>query len=286
MQYPLHGLTAFNPSILKKGIIIMHADTLLLSPPLEPKPVRRPHPNLILHCGARLATLDEVARVRTPSPTATWQPIPHASLIRTVEQTLAATKLRIGTVAHSLDAEGNRYFGLMEIMGRSSSQDYCWVLGLRNSHDKTFPAGIVAGATVFCCDNLSFSGEVKFARKHTRFIVRDLPQITERAVGRLMAKWHDQDKRISAYKETDIDDANAHDLVIRATDVGVCSNRLIPSVLHEWRKPRHEVFENRNVWSLFNAFTESLKEGNLAELPKRTEALHGLLDTHVGLGLN
>jgi len=37
------------------------------------------------------------------------------------------------------------------------------------------------------------------------------------------------------------------------------------------------------VWSLFNAFTESLKDGSLAELPKRTEALHGLLDSHVGL---
>jgi hypothetical protein len=132
----------------------------------------------------------------------------------------------------------------------------------------------------------SFSGEVKFARKHTRFIVRDLPQITERAIGQLMAKWHDQDKRITAYKEADIKDDIAHDLIIRATDVGVCSNRYIPSVLHEWREPRHEPFQPRNVWSLFNAFTESLKEGNLAELPKRTEALHGLLDTHVGLGLS
>ena len=73
------------------------------------------------------------------------------------------------------------------------------------------------------------------------------------------------------------------DLIIRATDVGVCSNRLIPEVLHEWREPRHDAFEGRNVWSLFNAFTESLKDGNLAELPKRTEALHGLLDTQVGL---
>jgi hypothetical protein len=45
------------------------------------------------------------------------------------------------------------------------------------------------------------------------------------------------------------------------------------------------VFEQRNVWSLFNAFTEALKEGNLAELPKRTEALHGLLDNQVGLAL-
>jgi len=43
-----------------------------------------------------------------------------------------------------------------------------------------------------------------------------------------------------------------------------------------------DTFQSRNVWSLFNAFTEALK-GNLIELPRRTEALHGLLDTHVGL---
>ena len=66
-------------------------------------------------------------------------------------------------------------------------------------------------------------------------------------------------------------------------NMGVCSNRLIPSVLHEWREPRHHEFEKRDVWSLFNSFTEALKEGNLNELPKRTEALHGLLDVSVGL---
>ena len=35
--------------------------------------------------------------------------------------------------------------------------------------------------------------------------------------------------------------------------------------------------------SLFNSFAESLIYGNLAELPKRREALHGLQDTHVEL---
>jgi hypothetical protein len=54
-------------------------------------------------------------------------------------------------------------------------------------------------------------------------------------------------------------------------------------VLHKWREPRRDGFEARSVWSLFNAFTESLKDGNLAELPKRTEALHGLRDTHICL---
>jgi hypothetical protein len=72
-------------------------------------------------------------------------------------------------------------------------------------------------------------------------------------------------------------------LMIRACDVGVCSNRLIPQVLHEWREPKHQAFEARYTWSLFNSLTEALKEGNLTELPKRTEALHGLLDVAVGL---
>jgi len=252
----------------------------LLDPP--PVPTRK-HPNLILHCGAHAVELKQVSKVRTPKATDSWQPIPHHQLLETVTRTLSATKLTIGTQAHSLTHDGMRYFGLMEIHGQKQSDDYTWVLGLRNSHDKTFPAGIVAGASVFVCDNLSFSGEVKFARKHTRFINRDLPQLTERAVGMLMAKWHDQDKRIAAYKEADLDDVQAHDLIIRACDVGVCSNRLIPSVLHEWREPRHQEFEERDVWSLFNAFTEALKDGSLADLPKKTEALHGLLDVAVGL---
>lgn len=265
--------------------------SIIPEPAVVLPPARR-SPNLILHCGAQAATLDEVQSVHTPGFTDTWMPIPHMTLIQTVEKALQANGLTIGNQVHSLSHEGQRYFGLMEISNLSavsntcSNSDYCWVLGLRNSHDKTFPAGIVAGATVFVCDNLSFSGEVKFARRHTRFIARDLPQITSRAVGQLMGKWHNQDQRIEAYKQAMLNDRAAHDLVIRATDAGVCSNRLIPTVLHEWREPRHDVFKPRNAWSLFNSFTEALKSGNLAELPKRTEALHGLLDNHVGLGLN
>ena len=191
--------------------------------------------------------------------------------------------LVIGSQAHALSHAGDRYFGLLAVEGRATDPDYCWVLGLRNSHDKTFPCGIAAGASVFVCDNLSFSGEVKLVRKHTRFIGRDLPFIVERAVGQLLQKWHDQDTRIAAYRTYELTDKDAHDIVVRATDVGACSNRLLPAVLHEWRQPRHEAFQPRNVWSLFNAFTEAFKDGDLAVLPKRTEALHALMDSQVGL---
>ncbi len=249
----------------------------------QPKLIsQRRHPNLLIHCGGRAVNREEVMDVTTPWPTDTWTPIAHIALIAHVEQTIQANGLVIGAQAHSLSHDGARYFGLMEIQRSEFDQDYCWVLGIRNSHDKTFPAGIVAGAQIFVCDNLSFSGEVKLARKHTRFITRDLPRLTQSAVGRLMDHWYHQDTRFAAYQQTDIDDRTAHDLVVRACDVGVVPNRTIPAVLHEWREPRHEEFQPRTVWSLFNAFTEALK-GNLIELPRRTEALHGLLDSHVGM---
>jgi len=255
---------------------------------LNPQPQVQPHgsghrrPNLLLHCGGRAVEREEVMDIPTPWPTDTWTPIAHIELITHVEQTLRTNGLVIGNQAHSLSHGGDRYFGLMEVRHSESDQDYCWVLGIRNSHDKTFPAGIVAGAQILVCDNLSFSGEVKLTRKHTRFITRDLPRLVQSAVGRLMDRWHHQDTRFATYKLADIDDRTAHDLVIRACDVGVVPNRTIPEVLHEWREPRHEEFQPRTVWSLFNAFTEALK-GNLVELPRRTEALHGLLDNHVGL---
>ena len=246
---------------------------------LQPQPR---HANLLLHCGANAVDREIIGSTPTPEPTVTWTPLPHMALIEEVEQVLHCNRLSIVNEAHSLTHDGLRYFGLMEIKNCVIRRDYAWVLGLRNSHDKSFPAGIVAGANVFVCDNLSFSGEIKIARKHTRFILRDLPFLTERAIGRLMERWHHQDQRISAYKGKNLPDSSAHDLIIRSTDVRACTPRQIPAILKEWRNPRHEEFQERTLWTLFNSFTEVLK-GNLNELPRRTEALHGLLDSAVGL---
>src|SRR5438477_98341 len=160
-------------------------------------------------------------------------------LIKRVRSTLATTKLTIGHQAHSLTHDGARYFGLMEIQSRKASEDYCWVLGLRNSHDKRFPAGIVAGASVFVCDNLSFSGEVKLARKHTVYVERDLPQLVGRAIGRLADLRDRQEQRFTAYKRREVTDAEAHDLLIRAVDARVLPVTKLPDVLGEWREPRH-----------------------------------------------
>ena len=73
--------------------------------------------------------------------------------------------------------------------------------------------------------------EVTIARRHTRFIERDLPRIVHTAVGRLADMRGQQDERIRTYKETELTDPAAHDLVIRAVDANVLPVTQVPAVL-------------------------------------------------------
>lgn len=243
--------------------------------------------NLVLHCGARHVERRAVELAATPPPTETWVPIAHHRLLDQVESTLTGSGLRIVNQAHALWQEGSRYFGLLEVENGETHADYGLVIGLRNSHDKSFPAAIALGSAVFICDNLAFSGEVTIARRHTRFIERDLPRVVHTAVGRLADLRGQQDERIATYQATELDDRTVHDLVIRAIDAQVLPVTQVPAVLQEWRTPSFTEFAEAGptAWRLFNAFTECWKGRNLAALPRRSQTLHGLLDTACSLAV-
>ena len=222
--------------------------------------------------------------VPTPRGTSTWFPLAHRALLGEVQNQLKTAGFSIGRESHALSHEGRRYFGVMEVKQPGQSErDYAWVVGLRNSHDKSFPAGLVAGTSVFTCDNLAFSGEVKISRKHTRFAHRDLRHLTARAVGRLGDRFQSLDRRIDAYRHTPVANEMAHDLVIRAVDCAAITPTQIADVIYEWRESAHREFRPRNLWSLFNAFTEIYKGHNPSLTLARSQALHGLFDGLVGI---
>ena len=239
--------------------------------------------NLLLHCGSAKATRDQVFNTPTPAATETWQPISHSSLLNQVEKSLGGSGLSIVEEAHGLSHDGQRYFGLLQV-GKldESNTEYAFVVGLRNSHDKRFPAGLAVGSSVFCCDNLSFSSEIVIGRKHTTYIERDLPGITARAIGQLADQWGLQDNRFTAYKARELNDKDANDLTIRLLDARAIRTTQIPYLLKEWRHPRHAEFSEagKTAWRYFNAVTQSNQDvgAGIWNTPLRTRALHGILD--------
>ena len=259
--------------------------------------------NLILHCGSSEASREQIAEVTTPAATASFQPVSHHEFLAQVEASLGGSNYGIVNETHALSRNGQRYFGLLQIANQpkprleagqwgqsgviyEAEADYGFVVGLRNSHDHAYSASLAIGASVFVCDNLSFHGEVQLARKHTRFIARDLPGLAARAVGLLGSRWSNQEERFQAYKNHELGDKDAHDLLIRALDARAVTGQQIPHVLREWRTPRHPEFAaaGKTAWRLFNSVTEIAKEtGGIWNLPQRTNALHGLLDQACGI---
>lgn len=242
---------------------------------------------LMLHTGAQSVTREELEKVVTPQAEGKWHPIPHSFLLSEVEKQLTQAGFTISEESHGLTKDGDRWFGLLELSGNDiGADDFSIVAGVRNSNDKKFPASVALGAKVFVCDNLSFTGEVKLARRHTINIVRDLPELISRAIGKLGELKKTQQERFDHYKQFELTDTLVNDIIVNSGDAGIPWTKL-PHVLKEYRDPRHVEFAEygNTAWNLWNAYTETLK-GNLGELPNRTQALHGVFDRFTGLLTN
>jgi hypothetical protein len=238
---------------------------------------------LILHTGGKTATLEQIAATPTPEATDSWIPLPHSRLISDAREVMERNGLMVEEEAHGLARNGLNYFGVFKLRPTNGcNPDYTPTLGLRNSHAKQFPAGLAAGSQVFVCDNLAFSGEVDLFRRHTVNIFRDLPGLYARLIGKLNDLWNFQATRFDAYKRTELGEKEANDLIIRAFQNGACNVTDIRGILEQWKTPNHIEFAAKTAWRLFNAFTENYK-GNLETLPKKSQALHALLDYHCGV---
>ena len=215
-----------------------------------------------------------------------YQPIAHHDVVERTKGFLDSNGFTIQDEVHSLARDRKHYFGLFSVdhPNRVSTDRGC-VVGIRNSHDKTFPAGLCAGDAPFVCDNLIFTNTIKLARRHTRNILNDLDFTINRALGKLFGFWHGQDSRIEAYKNLEINNAKANDIIIRACKAGALPKSKIIDVVDQWESSDHPEFWDRNVNSLYNAFTEVYK-GNLVALPNRSDALHSVLDGEVSFDIS
>lgn len=233
---------------------------------------------LIVHAGGQVVGRHEIDDVATPEATNTWQPVAHGDVVRMVESALCASDLPITDSQFALARDGMRMFGTITLAGGT---DYATVIGVRNSHDRSFPVSFCLGARVFVCDNLSFSAEVVVKTKHTRLVLDRLPRLVNEGIARLISQRGHQEKRIEAYKQVEVRGLpHLHDLVLRTYRAGAMPASAITDVLREYDEPRHPEFREQTVWSYFNCVTEVLKE--YSDLPRRTQRLHGVVDQECG----
>jgi hypothetical protein len=229
---------------------------------------------LMLHSGANAVSYDALRAVITPPGTDTHVPIPHNELVELVRYTLGFFGHEIAEETHAVTPDGSRYFGLMSL--RSPYGDYTDTVGLRNSHDKSFPIGIAFGSRVFVCDNLAFNADIVIKRKHTIKAKKELPGLVTEIVQPLQAQRIAQNAKLLTYQTSPISDAIADQAIMSMYRQDIIGVQRIADVLEQWERPIHD-WGDKTAWRLFNAATYTLA-GKVAERPDLTKQLHQVID--------
>ena len=212
--------------------------------------------NLILHAGAMTCTKEDAGLVSLPEETSSYKPLPHLQLINNIEE---LSKNFIGNTDNlqlGLSPDGNKLFGTFDIMGFETDERR-FVVGFRNSYDKTLAAGVCFGAKVLVCDNLAFSGEITILRKHTKNIIEDLIGMLVQKFMVAKSQYEVINKQLNLLAELPISRIKMSHLAGEAAYKRILTPTQITSIMREIKGSKH--FPGENMYSFYNHGTQVLK---------------------------
>jgi len=230
-------------------------------------------------CEGKFVGRNELAAIPTPTPTASWHPLPHTEVIDAVTDVVKAHDWQIIDEQYGLARDGQRMFGVMRV-NRTSSPEWSRCIGIRNSHDQSLSVGLTAGISVCVCSNLAFGGSMVLKRRHTSRI--ELNDLVVEAVDELEMEFLNLETVTEDMKVRYLNPDEARIAIVRAAEVHAINSCDIVPILKEFQHPSHEEFSEPTRWSLLNAFTEYSKRYS----PGRSDICHRGLTRLFGLDGN
>ena len=236
---------------------------------------------LLLHKGAEPATIEQLAMIPLPQETRSYKPVAHHELANMLSSmaTNLLPEFELVNTQFGLARDGAKMFGVHTFKNGDSALGLS--IGFRNSYDRSLSVGIALGAQVFCCDNLCLHGELKILRKHTSNVHADIDSLALSAIYRSRSAFNQIKQDAEVMKQIPMSDDEAYRMLGLVYGRGIITPRQIPVVKKEWLEPSHDAFEDRSLWSFYNAVTESLKSSPPQSIMERHLAIHKQLMNHV-----
>ena len=236
---------------------------------------------LLLHKGAEPATIEQLAMIPLPQETRSYKPVAHhdlANMLRSMASNLLP-EFELVNTQFGLARDGAKMFGLHTFKNGDSALGLS--IGFRNSYDRSLSVGIAVGASVFVCDNLMLTGDLTVLRKHTSNVLTDIDGLALSAIYRSRSAFNQIKQDAEVMKQIPMSDDEAYRMLGLVYGKGIINPRMIPVVKKEWLEPSHDAFQARNLWSFYNAVTESLKSSPPQSILERHLAIHKQLMNHV-----
>ncbi|MBZ5509360.1 MAG: AAA family ATPase [Acidobacteriia bacterium] len=174
-------------------------------------------------------------------------------------ETLSFRHIGVVQEEYAVSPDGAKMFGVLDL---ETQMEGCrFLIGIRNSHDKSIRLGLTAGLRVFVCSNMAFSGDfTPVLAKHTKSF--NLVETLSVGVDRIQRNFEPLQRQVETWRKTQITDDTAKLSFYTAFIDGKLEapRSLLPEVHRLYFEPQYPEFSARTVWSLSNAFTSAFKK--------------------------
>ena len=113
------------------------------------------HAKLLVHRGATRVTRTELADIEAPPATATWKPIPHATLVSAIHEELTHRNIAVVKEDYAVQRKNSMLFGVM-VLNYLQTDEFAAALAFRHANDMSEAVKMYAGVKVFNCDNMTY----------------------------------------------------------------------------------------------------------------------------------
>jgi hypothetical protein len=203
-------------------------------------------------------SFDDLKALPVPEETRTHKPIAHHQIVEALTESLGFRHIKVVRQEFAATADGNRMFGVLDLDYEFTGARFS--IALRNSNNKAFRLGLVAGYRVFCCDNMSFSGDFQpVLAKHSAKL--NLINLISVGVGQMQRAFEPIKRTVSDWHANQLTDDAAKLIMYEAyVRGGLDAPNLLKETDKLYFEPQYQEFEERTLYSLSNAFTSAFKE--------------------------
>lgn len=213
----------------------------------------------LIHRGGDIVTREQLDLVKVPEETDSYVPVSHyhlADKLVNISSDILRDYVLVGE-NYAVARQGNQMFAALKFQREQS--DMALSIAFRNSYDRSMSLGLAIGASVFVCDNLMLQGDIVIMRKHTKNVWHELEDLAITTLYKSQKTFDQIVADTALLKRQRLQNDEAFMFMGLLLGYNIVSTRQVTVLKDEWLHPSHPEFEERNMWSFFNATTESLK---------------------------
>jgi len=222
---------------------------------------------------------NELRAIPAPTPTKSWNPIPHSDILNQVQTCCKEIGIEIIESKFDTNKTGSNVFVThkLDFGFETDKLERYPELGWRNSVSKQLSLGFTAGLTIIVCSNLVFSGSWVDFRKHYHSLNElTVKEMALTGISEAMKKTTRLGNTHDKMKELPRDKFHKDYLFMEFLRNGVISSRQILDLSNAYDEEKTRYGEN--LYTIFNCATQCFRELALQTVSERSSKLNEIID--------